>query len=88
MPPLTSSHTVIRLKGAGIKKLDAAGYGDHFVTLKIGMPKRLSAEQQSLIQDYAESEIDTPGTIFGINLKGKERKGESSLFTRIYSHNL
>ncbi|KAK3922939.1 Protein tumorous imaginal discs, mitochondrial [Frankliniella fusca] len=75
--PLTSSHTVIRLKGAGIKKLEGAGYGDHFVTLKIGMPRQLSNRQQSLIQDYAETETDTPGTIFGIDVKDNKRKEES-----------
>jgi len=72
--PLTSSHTVIRLKGMGIKKLEASGSGDHFVTLKIGMPRKLSDKQQSLIQEYAETEVDTPGTIFGIDMK--QRKGE------------
>lgn len=58
----------------GIKKLEASGSGDHFVTLKIGMPSKLTDKQQSLIQEYAESEVDTPGTIFGIDMK--ERKGE------------
>ncbi|XP_034239326.1 protein tumorous imaginal discs, mitochondrial-like isoform X1 [Thrips palmi] len=73
--PLTSSHTTIRLKGMGIKKLEQSGSGDHFVTLKIGMPKKLSDKQQSLIQEYAETEVDTPGTIFGIDIK--ERKAGS-----------
>ncbi|XP_026283925.1 protein tumorous imaginal discs, mitochondrial isoform X2 [Frankliniella occidentalis] len=72
--PLTSSHTVIRLKGAGIKKLEGTGFGDHFVTLKIGMPSRLTNEQQSLIQDYAETETNTPGTIYGMDMKTKGRK--------------
>lgn len=74
MQPLTSSHATIRLKGMGLKRLESSGSGDHYVTLKIGMPSQLSSKQQALIQEYAETEADTPGTIFGIDLK-KERKG-------------
>ena len=73
--PLTSSHTMIRLRGMGIKRLEGSGRGDHFVTLKIVMPRQLNNKQQALIQEYAETEADTPGTIFGIDLK-KERKGQ------------
>lgn len=77
--PLSSSHTTIRLKGMGIKKLEGPGSGDHFVTLKIKMPQSLSSKQQALIQEYAETEANTPGTIFGVNEK-KEMKGEWSAF--------
>ncbi|KAJ1528871.1 hypothetical protein ONE63_007242 [Megalurothrips usitatus] len=73
--PLTSSHTTIRLKGMGIKRLEGSGSGDHFVTLKIGMPSRLSSKQQELIQEYAETETDTPGTIYGIDVKSERKAG-------------
>lgn len=77
--PLSSSHTTIRLKGMGIKKLEGPGSGDHFVTLKIKMPQSLSSKQHALIQEYAETEADTPGAIFGVNEK-KEMKGGWSAF--------
>lgn len=39
IPPGTSSHTQICLKGHGIKKLDKHGHGDQFVNIKIKIPK-------------------------------------------------
>lgn len=74
--PLTSSHTTVRLKGMGIKRLQGSGNGDHHVTLKIGMPSHLSSKQQALIQEYAETESYTKGTIFGVDMK-KEREAGS-----------
>ncbi|KAJ1530694.1 hypothetical protein ONE63_005560 [Megalurothrips usitatus] len=67
--PLTSSHTRICLKSKGMKLVSGYGYGDHYVTIKIKMPKTLTPEQKEILTSYAELEEDTPGTIFGIALK-------------------
>lgn len=73
--PGTSSHTRIRLSGKGLKKVDGIGYGDHYVNIKIMVPKELTNNQRALLQAYAELETDTPGSIYGITYKtdGKDK---------------
>ncbi|XP_020294240.1 protein tumorous imaginal discs, mitochondrial-like isoform X2 [Pseudomyrmex gracilis] len=67
--PGTSSHTRIRLNGKGLKKVDGLGYGDHYVNVKITIPKQLTDKQRALLQAYAELESDTPGSIHGVTYK-------------------
>lgn len=67
--PGTSSHMRIRLSGKGLKKINGMGYGDHYVNIKITVPKKLTDEQQALLQAYAELETGTPGSIFGVTNK-------------------
>lgn len=72
--PGTSSHTLVRMSGKGMKKVNTNGYGDHYVHVKIKVPTSLNNKQRALIQAYAEMEEDTPGSIQGITTKkdGKE----------------
>lgn len=72
----TSSHTRICLSGKGLKKVDGLGYGDHYVNIKITVPKQLTEEQRALLQAYAELEADTPGSIHGVTYKkdGKKKR--------------
>ncbi|KAG7305029.1 Protein tumorous imaginal discs-mitochondrial [Plutella xylostella] len=65
--PGTSSHAVIRLSQKGMKRVNQLGYGDHYVHIKIQVPKSLSAKQKALIYAYAELEEDTPGQILGVS---------------------
>ncbi|XP_014206155.1 protein tumorous imaginal discs, mitochondrial isoform X2 [Copidosoma floridanum] len=67
--PGTSSHTIVRLGGKGLKKVNTLGYGDHYVQLKIKVPQSLNTKQRALIQAYAELEEGTPGSIHGITMK-------------------
>lgn len=67
--PLTSSHTKICLKSKGMKLVSGYGYGDHYVNIRIKMPKSLTPEQKEILTSYAELEEDTPGTIFGVVFK-------------------
>ncbi len=69
VPPGTSSHSTIRLNGQGLKKVNSTGHGDHYVHLKIVVPKRLDDKQKALLIAYAEVESETPGTVHGINYK-------------------
>lgn len=39
IPPGTSSHTQMCLKGHGIKRLNQAGKGDQFINVKIRVPR-------------------------------------------------
>lgn len=52
-----------------MKKVNGYGNGDHYVMLKIKVPKHLNAKQKALVQAYAELEQDTPGQIFGVTYK-------------------
>lgn len=64
--PGTSSHRKIALRGKGLKRVNAHGHGDHFVHIKIDVPKQLTKEQRALMEAYAELEQDTPGQIHGM----------------------
>ncbi|RXG61862.1 Protein tumorous imaginal discs, mitochondrial [Armadillidium vulgare] len=66
IPPGTASHTRIRLANKGIKRVNSYGHGDHYVHIKIEVPKKLSKQQQTLFTSLAECETNTPGTIEGI----------------------
>jgi len=68
--PGTSSHTRIRLSEKGLKKVNTTSqYGDHYVHIKVKIPKKLNDKQRALMLAYAELEEDTPGIIRGITYK-------------------
>lgn len=48
--PGTSSHTKICLSNKGMKRVNSYGNGDHYVHIKIAIPKSLTNEQRALIQ--------------------------------------
>ncbi|KAH8407606.1 hypothetical protein KR222_007924 [Zaprionus bogoriensis] len=81
--PGTSSHRKIALRGKGLKRVNAHGHGDHFVHIKIDVPKQLTKEQRALMEAYAELEQDTPGQIHGMahrkdgSKKATESRSES-----------
>ncbi|CAO1310593.1 unnamed protein product [Diamesa tonsa] len=70
----TSSHHTVTLKSKGMKRVNSVGTGDHYIHLKISIPKKLSEKQKALIQAYAELEKDTPGQIFGVTFKSDGSK--------------
>ncbi|CAH1634899.1 unnamed protein product [Spodoptera littoralis] len=76
--PCTSSHTTIRLSRKGMKRVSQHGYGDHYVHIKIQVPKSLSSKQKALMYAYAELEEDTPGQIHGVSLDRDEKAKTSS----------
>lgn len=67
--PGTSSHTKIRLRGKGLKRVNSYGHGDHYVNIKISVPTKLNEKQKALLQTYAELEDNTPGIIKGVTFK-------------------
>jgi DnaJ-class molecular chaperone len=73
--PGTSSHTRVRLTGKGLKKVNSYGYGDHYIHLKVKIPRSLNAKQKALLQAYAEIEDDTPGVVHGIS---RQKEGNFS----------
>ena len=55
IPPGTQPETLIRLRGKGVKMLRGLGFGDHYVRIKITIPKNLTGRQKELLKEF-ESE--------------------------------
>ncbi|KAJ8728826.1 hypothetical protein PYW07_006522 [Mythimna separata] len=72
--PCTSSHSIIRLSRKGMKRVSQQGHGDHYVHIKIQLPKSLTDKQKALMYAYAELEEDTPGQIHGVTLDRDGKK--------------
>jgi molecular chaperone DnaJ len=53
IPAGTQSGSVFRLKGKGIADVHGRGIGDELVKVEVEIPRRLSAEQRRLIEEYA-----------------------------------
>ncbi|KAK2833451.1 hypothetical protein Q5P01_017340 [Channa striata] len=56
----------IRLTGKGIARVSGYGFGDHYVHVKIKVPKSLTDRQRALLMTYAEDETDVEGTVNGV----------------------
>ena len=54
IPPATENGAVFRLKGNGIAYLGSYGRGDQLVKINIMVPKKLSARQKELLQEFAK----------------------------------
>merc|ERR1712038_1289386 len=76
IPAGTASHARIRMPGKGISRQHSYGYGDHYVHIKIDVPKRLSNEQKALLLSFAETERGVEGTVNGIT---QTSSGEASM---------
>lgn len=56
--PGTKSHTLVRLRNEGVKRLQGSGRGDLYVRLVITVPENLSREEKKLIQELQKIEKD------------------------------
>jgi len=72
IPAGTQPGSTFRLREQGIKHLNANGVGDLLVTVKVEVPKHLTEEQKSLLEQYAAT--------FGEN--GEGRTGKKTVFNR------
>lgn len=52
IPQGTQPDTLIRLRGKGVKMLRGQGYGDHYVRVKIVIPKNLTGRQKELLKEF------------------------------------
>lgn len=59
MPAGTQPETLIRLSGRGVPRLRGGGKGDHYVRIRITVPKKLSRRQKELMEELQKEE-DTP----------------------------
>jgi DnaJ-class molecular chaperone len=55
IPSGTQPETVIRLRGKGIPHVRGSGKGDHYVRIKIIIPKNLSSKQKELLREFDSS---------------------------------
>lgn len=55
IPPGTQPNTVIRLSQKGIPQVRGSGKGDHYVQIKVTIPKNLTAKQKSALRDFEAS---------------------------------
>ena len=52
IPAGTQPDTLIRLRGKGIKMLRGSGHGDHYVRIKVTVPKNLTGHQKELLKEF------------------------------------
>uniref|UniRef100_A0A674BL26 DnaJ heat shock protein family (Hsp40) member A3b n=1 Tax=Salmo trutta TaxID=8032 RepID=A0A674BL26_SALTR len=78
IPPGCQADQKIRLQGKGIQRINSYSYGDHYVHIKIRVPKKLTNRQRSLLLSYAEEETDVEGTVNGVTATttGKRSTGQ------------
>lgn len=55
IPQGTQPNTVIRLSGKGIIRLRGGGKGDHYVRIKIVVPKGLTSKQKEILRELDDS---------------------------------
>jgi DnaJ-class molecular chaperone len=51
----TASHTLVRLRGEGVKYLQSSGKGDLYVRLIVQIPEKLTKEQKKILQELQKS---------------------------------
>nr|XP_028561306.1 dnaJ homolog subfamily A member 3, mitochondrial isoform X2 [Podarcis muralis] len=66
IPPGIQADQKIRMSGKGIPRVNSYGYGDHYIHIKIKVPKRLTDRQRALMLSYAEDETEVEGTVNGV----------------------
>ncbi|XP_055050867.2 dnaJ homolog subfamily A member 3, mitochondrial isoform X1 [Misgurnus anguillicaudatus] len=66
IPSGTQSDHRIRLSGKGIPRVSGYGYGDHYIHVKVKIPKMLTDRQRALLTSYAEDETGVEGTVNGV----------------------
>jgi len=52
IPEGTQSDTIIRIKNKGVKEVNGAGRGSHFVKIKVEIPKKVSSKQKELLREF------------------------------------
>jgi DnaJ-class molecular chaperone len=54
IPAGTQPETLVRLRGKGVKMLRLSGNGDHYVRIKVTVPKNLTGQQKELLKELDE----------------------------------
>jgi DnaJ-class molecular chaperone len=56
IPPGTQPDTLVRLSGKGVPHLRGSGRGDHYVRIKVTVPKKLTRKQKELLEQLQKEE--------------------------------
>lgn len=54
IPSGTQPNTLFRLRGKGVPHVRGSGKGDHYVRIKVTVPKHLSGRQKELLKEFEE----------------------------------
>ncbi len=54
VPPGTQPGSLLRLRGKGMKAADGT-QGDHYVKVVVDIPKKLTPEQERLLEEFAKA---------------------------------
>ena len=66
VPPGTQPGQVMRLKGNGAPRLGSPDVrGDHYVTMNVEIPKKISKEEEKLVKELKELQEKNGGGFFG-----------------------
>jgi len=60
VPAGTQPNTLIRLSGRGVKRVRGGGRGDHYVKIKVAVPKKLSQKEKELLEALQKEQSDEP----------------------------
>lgn len=52
IPAGTQSETIMRLKGRGVTHIRGGGKGDHYLKIKVVIPKHLNGKQKELLKEF------------------------------------
>lgn len=66
IPAGTNSHEKFKMAGKGIPRSHTYGHGDHYVHIKIEVPKSLTPQQKAIFKALAEMETNINGTVDGL----------------------
>ena len=66
----TSSGRIFHLKGKGMQKLGGNGKGDQIVRVYVDVPKKLTAKQKDLLEEFARITGDEVSKSFKEKIKG------------------
>lgn len=54
VPPGTQPNTIMRLRGRGVPHIRGEGRGDHYIRIKVTVPKHLTGRQKELLREMEE----------------------------------
>ena len=57
VPAGTQPNTLVRLAGRGVKHVRGSGKGDHYVRIKIVIPKKISKKQKELLEEFDKESV-------------------------------
>lgn len=60
VPAGTQPNTLIRLSGRGVRRIRGSGRGDHYVKIKVAVPKKMNHKEKELLENLQREMSGTP----------------------------